>query len=696
MQAEDFQYHARRSGMLSAILIIILTAVPATIHGAPPPVITFQSLLAEMVDRAALASAPEPVYNCRQFSSYDRRSVSPDDQSDEGWFANADAGNYLRVEERGDRREFVMMDAQGPGAIARIWSANPKGTLRIYLDGDESPVLEEPMAVLLSGEGAVPAPVAAIRARGANLYLPIPFANRCIVTTDDGEGMYYQINYRTYEAGAAVESFAADSLSKASKLLEMTAARLTEDQFPVLRPLLTGSHGVLPGRTNVVYENTNGPAAVTTLLLRTNPDLAYGNIDLAEMLRSSVITIEFDGVKTVECPLGDFFGAAPAVAAYASWPITVHDARVMVSRFVMPYRKSLRVSITNHHETEQLWAWVEAETTPLQWTERSMYFHADWKIERDMATRPRRDWNYLEVEGEGVYVGDALSVTNPVEDWWGEGDEKIYVDGEEFPSHFGTGTEDYYGYAWCSPEVFHAPFHNQPRCDGPGNYGHTSVNRFRGLDAIPFRGSLKVDMEVWHWRECAISYAVTTYWYGKPGAKSKTPAITADMVRMVPVAPPLPPPFKIDGAIEAEDLAVVAKSGDFPAGRQELWKENTFSGDAHLWVQATKPGDWIELEVPLPKPGRYQIVLHFTKSWDYGMVQPFINTVKAGDLIDLFNTDARDIAASGAINLGTFALDGVSVILRLEVSGSNAAVDGLGTFFGVDCIEVTEVRNPHP
>ena len=40
---------------------------------------------------------------------------------------------------------------------------------------------------------------------------------------------------------------------------------------------------------------------------------------------------------------------------------------------------------------------------------------------------------------------------NPVEAWWGEGDEKVFVDGEKFPSHFGTGTEDYYGYAWCWP-----------------------------------------------------------------------------------------------------------------------------------------------------------------------------------------------------------------------------------------------------
>jgi len=67
----------------------------------------------------------------------------------------------------------------------------------------------------------------------------------------------------------------------------------------------------------------------------------------------------------------------------------------------------------------------------------------------------------------------------------GEGDEKIYVDGETFPSHFGTGSEDYYGYAWGSTEVFTHAYHNQPRCDDPKNYGNTSVNRFHVIDDIP-------------------------------------------------------------------------------------------------------------------------------------------------------------------------------------------------------------------
>ena len=68
--------------------------------------------------------------------------------------------------------------------------------------------------------------------------------------------------------------------------------------------------------------------------------------------------------------------------------------------------------------------------------------------------------------------------------WWGEGDEKVWVDGESFPSHFGTGTEDHYGYAWAT-RVFQGPFCNEPRA-GPATRGITPTPARRSLDAIPF------------------------------------------------------------------------------------------------------------------------------------------------------------------------------------------------------------------
>lgn len=137
-----------------------------------------------------------------------------------------------------------------------------------------------------------------------------------------------------------------------------------------------------------------------------------------------------------------------------------------------------------------------------------MHLHASWRQQDPIPTRPRIDWNCLTATGQGVYVGDSLVVFNPVRNWWGEGDEKIYVDGESFPSHIGT--EDYYKYSWGDTRLFQTPFANQIRCDGRGTAGYTVLSRTRSLDAIPFTQSFRFDMEVWHWAKCEVGYAATT------------------------------------------------------------------------------------------------------------------------------------------------------------------------------------------
>ena len=71
-----------------------------------------------------------------------------------------------------------------------------------------------------------------------------------------------------------------------------------------------------------------------------------------------------------------------------------------------------------------------------------------------MPERRAIDWTMLHTQGRGRFVGVELHVWNPKGGWWGEGDEKFYIDGEKFPSTFGTGSEDYFGYAWCNPTPF--------------------------------------------------------------------------------------------------------------------------------------------------------------------------------------------------------------------------------------------------
>ena len=100
-------------------MLIVAAVVSGWVAGAAAsPPVTLSSLLAEMVDRTAVARWPDPAYVCTQFSSYDRASTSADDAAT--WFANGDYSQFLRVEENAGRKEWVLVDAEGPGAVVQF------------------------------------------------------------------------------------------------------------------------------------------------------------------------------------------------------------------------------------------------------------------------------------------------------------------------------------------------------------------------------------------------------------------------------------------------------------------------------------------------------------------------------------------------------------------------------------------------
>jgi len=81
--------------------------------------ITLDSLLEEMIDRERLARFPDPLYQSLQASSYNRQSVHRDQP---GWFADSDGLGFIRTETVDGKTEWVIMEHDGPGCIARIWT----------------------------------------------------------------------------------------------------------------------------------------------------------------------------------------------------------------------------------------------------------------------------------------------------------------------------------------------------------------------------------------------------------------------------------------------------------------------------------------------------------------------------------------------------------------------------------------------
>jgi hypothetical protein len=632
---------------------------------------------------------------------------------------NIPQGYVAKSAIRMDPEGHVLAEMDGPGCVVRIWSANPAdaGNVRVYLDGAKEPVISAPLDALLGGKWHTetagkkwtpfPDPIACERSRGFNLYFPIAYAKHCKITVDKPD-IYFHVDYRVYPKGTEVETLSLPSLLRVQEQLTRVREHLSwattgKAKKPVLTIPLRESKGigkvVEPGKQ--LQLAFKGPGAVK--LFQGSVAAFLRNAQTfheAEALRGLVLVATFDGAATPQiwCPLGDFFASSPGVNEYKSQPFWV--GKIESSKqtpkevkfwawWSMPFEKSAVFEVRNLGK-QSANVHLFGMNTPYQWTDRSMHFHAKWRTQT-MNTRPFRDWNYCDLKGKGVFVGDMLSVMNPVTAWWGEGDEKIYVDGEKFPSWFGTGTEDYYGYAWCDPKPFRHAYHSQTRCDGPANKGLTSVNRFHILDAIPFTKSFRFDMEVWHWiPNIKVTYAATSYWYARPGATDDFHPVEAKVLQDVPSPPP---PYQIKGALEGEKLRILKKSGDFGAGPQDMAPftddKNQWSGDSHLWVRPPNKGSLVDLELPVKADGRYRVTVYLTKARDYGIIRFRLNGKPLGKAIDCF--EANRVVATGPVRLGTAELKKGTAKLRVEVISTNPKSDGLRYMWGLDCVRLTRV-----
>src|SRR5690606_2179176 len=111
-------------------------------------------------------------------------------------------------------------------------------------------------------------------------------------------------------------------------------------------------------------------------------------------------------------------------------------------------------------------------------------------------THGKHNYVLLDTKGEGQYVGCFLFVDSAPGGWWGEGDEMIFLDGEEQPSIVGTGTEDYFGNAWGFNAVFHYPYYGAPLLKrSEDGWRQTTVYRFHVPDPVRFQKQIRVTLE---------------------------------------------------------------------------------------------------------------------------------------------------------------------------------------------------------
>jgi hypothetical protein len=631
-------------------------------------VLTYPDLVRRITDLEYLATLPQEGEKCLQWSSYDRKSKLESGKYQE-WDANGDNNGHLRME----GEQMVIGEMDGPGCIWRIWSATPEqGHVKIILDGNSTPAVDLPFIEYFN-RAQSPFNYTELNhtvAMGWNCYIPIPFQKSCKIVADPGWGHYYHFTYSTFAKGTVVPTFTRNldpdsllALMQANDTLQNSGDRPAEYQ-DVRRDGKIGLK-LEPGKALEVAK-IKGPRAITAIRARVkHPE---DEEQTRNILRQLVIKITWDddADPSVFVPFGDFFGTAAGANEYRSLPCGLIDGE-WYSYWYMPFEKMALVEIINESDSPQV-LFMNVEHAELkQPIEKLARFHAKWHRDTFPAPEPERaaiDWSVLNTEGTGRFCGMMLHVWNPRGSWWGEGDEKFHIDGEKFPSTFGTGSEDYFGYAWCSPILFQNGLHNQTI--SMGNKGHVSVNRWHISDNLPFHTSFEGYIEKYYSNARPSLYATTVYWYLAPGGKDPYPQVPVS--ERIGYWGPIQQ-YKVQGAIEGEKMKILSCSGGkYEVQDLTIFSDGNWSGDEHLWWKNPSVGNQIALEFAVQEKGTFELKVAMTRAKDYGIFQLSLDGKKIGEPIDLYDPN---VVPTGALTFGKFQLEPGKHTLGFELTGKN-------------------------
>jgi len=442
-------------------------------------------------------------------------------------------------------------------------------------------------------------------------------------------------------AGAAPAEHGSFGHALESSLAELARAKVGESRRESSSAADLASNGddrtIKPGETLVLADLT-GPGAITHLWNTVASQDPFSG-------RSLVLRIYWDDLEkpSVEVPLGDFFGVGHgAIANFHSLPVSVSSyGRSRTCSWRMPFRKRAKVTLTNEDRgfgPVDFYFYVDWEKLP-DWPQDALYFHARY---RQAFPATPGDFTILETAGRGHYVGTVYSVQQIQHGWFGEGDDRFYIDGEPLPSLRGTGTEDYFNDAWGF-RVFTAPSHGVTIYEGPFAGDRVSAYRWHLADPVHFQKTLKMTIE--H-RGSKVS---------DEGVQSSSSKERADWVSSAAFWYQTPP---------------VADSEPLPPAAQRVAPYRVWPGPKLSWratpasLVSTQeigllyaPGRAdaaIEFDFDLERGGRYQVAAVLVESVFSARYQTFLDGQPVGRELDLCNLgedwtwysfDLHDLAA---------------------------------------------------
>jgi hypothetical protein len=296
----------------------------------------------------------------------------------------------------------------------------------------------------------------------------------------------------------------------------------------------TGANGdavpVEPGASHTLLDVT-GAGAVVHIWFTINSDDPMH-------LKNLVLRAWWDGESSpsVEVPIGDFYGLGLGeYFTYQSALLTVAPAKALNCYFEMPFASAAKITVTNEgpKRTDNLYFAVDYVTLA-SLPEGLGRFHAqfrqaapchgwtnNWNHNWDsgIGDKPNLDgagnYVFLEAAGRGHFVGVTHSVLQNQNDWFGEGDDMIFIDGDNMPTINGTGTEDYYNGAWdFYGQQFAYPHNGAPVVTGGERIGSRySLYRWHLESPIAFEQSIRVTIEHGHANHRSDNFYSTAYWY---------------------------------------------------------------------------------------------------------------------------------------------------------------------------------------
>ncbi len=456
---------------------------------------------------------------------------------------NIDFSHYHGLH-RGQR---VIFRADGPGCIYRLWSALPAGTVSFYLDGSKHPALKCDFKEFLeNGCGRVPSFSVGRTAQ----YLPVCYERSAVVTTVGFDWLaFYQVSYQTFPGEEAVETFVPgpdagdpEGLAAAKVFWDSNGASDLEARSLIRKK---AELRIAPGETAIAAAE-KGSGIIRELRLKDRDDPSR-NLSGLRLL----IFTDASSQPDVDAPAHAFFGSyydSRMEWPEGRWSSLAFEAgpEGFTCRLPMPFRKGIRIKLENSgDETRRLDLEyrVERKESP----PGTMRLHAGFR-KQDYPTDVTRKTTYgilrvydpsdnyvvLDRRGTGYYVGCFLYVQSVGPDWWGEGDENTWVDGDAWPPVIqGTGTEDEFNWSWGYSKYM-TPISGilikTPEGTAEGETAPNAAYRFRVSDYVPFRESIKVSYE----RQGAVSvkrypgayinqsrtrgddYASVAYWYELP------------------------------------------------------------------------------------------------------------------------------------------------------------------------------------